>query len=201
MLERYAIALYFAVFTLTSVGYGDIAAQNRVEFFFAAIIIAFGAIFWGYIIAMFCAIVTTSGASELSFREAMDELNVMLADRKLEPELRQRCRAYFHQAKSLRRVKRYTALEAEMSSDLRGAVSWASHRSWIIQLWYLRDAPSGCSVDISKMLDVCIYAPSELMQLKGALCRPFYTRRHLTVTLIDLNLSLTRVRRSRMGRV
>jgi len=35
----------------------------------------------------------------------MDELNIMLADRALEPELADRCRAYFHQTKSLRRVK------------------------------------------------------------------------------------------------
>ena len=181
-------------------------------------------------------------------------------------KLADRCRTYFHQTKSLRRVKRYHELEAQMSLELRRAVSYASQFGWLAQLWcvaarrrrggrlrglrvcvfvcvcarasaglfgeraplplaglhaskwcwyrvagrpqifrrrrptrvlrrrcafrrggasllrpdvaaaanarrvrrslgrYLRDAPPGCAMDISQVLDVMVYAPKELLQ-------------------------------------
>ena len=54
-LNQYAISLYFSVYTITAVGFGDIAAQNRVEYFFAALFIAVGAIFWAFTIGNFCS--------------------------------------------------------------------------------------------------------------------------------------------------
>ena len=46
--DKYAISLYFSVLTLTSLGYGDISAQNETEYFCSAAIIAFVALFWAH---------------------------------------------------------------------------------------------------------------------------------------------------------
>ena len=72
-LSRYAIALYFSVYTLTSVGYGDVAAQNTAEYFVAAALVAFSAWFWAYTIGNFCSIVATSDQHAIHFHQERRE--------------------------------------------------------------------------------------------------------------------------------
>ena len=57
LVRRYAAAFYWAVYTLTSVGYGDITAQNTTEYFVASICMLFGAIIWAFIVGNACSIV------------------------------------------------------------------------------------------------------------------------------------------------
>jgi hypothetical protein len=135
-----ALALYFSVYTLTSVGYGDIAAQNRVEFFFASLCISLSAIYWAYTIGSFCSIVSTSDKHGMIFRQSMDELNFMLSDRNIPNDLRVRCRGYLHQAKGIKRTQDYVMLENQLSMDLRGAVTYQAHHEWLSRVWYLKDA-------------------------------------------------------------
>ena len=71
--DRYAISLYFSVYTLTSVGYGDVAAQNTAEYFVAAALVAFSAWFWAYTIGNFCSIVATSDQHAIHFHQARRE--------------------------------------------------------------------------------------------------------------------------------
>jgi len=78
--NQYAISLYFSVYTLTSVGYGDVSAQNRTEYFFASFLIAFAALFWAYTIGHFCSIVATSDQHAIHFHQTMDKVNAMLKD-------------------------------------------------------------------------------------------------------------------------
>ncbi|EGB03629.1 hypothetical protein AURANDRAFT_9604, partial [Aureococcus anophagefferens] len=53
MPHRYIAALYFSVYTLTSIGYGDITATNPTEFCVATFFIFFGSFFWAYTIGSF----------------------------------------------------------------------------------------------------------------------------------------------------
>ena len=105
-MRKYAASLYFAVYTLTSTGYGDIAAQNTLEYFTAALFMALGGLFWAFTIGNFCSIVSTLDVHGIAFRQLMDEANIMMEDRRLSSELRQRVRAYFHQSKSMQARRR-----------------------------------------------------------------------------------------------
>ena len=61
------------MYTLTSVGYGDVAAQNTAEYFVAAALVAFSAWFWAYTIGNFCSIVATSDQHAIHFHQARRE--------------------------------------------------------------------------------------------------------------------------------
>ena len=98
--DRYAISLYFSVYTLTSVGYGDVAAQNQTEYLFAAVVITFAAIFWAYKIGTFSSVASNADPATIAFRQTLDAVNEMLEARRIPDEMRVRVRMYFHQARA-----------------------------------------------------------------------------------------------------
>jgi hypothetical protein len=168
-LRKYAASLYFAVYTLTSTGYGDVAAQNMTEYFACAICMAVGAIFWAYTIGNFCSIVSTLDVHGITFRQTMDECNLMMEDRQLPAELRQRVRSYIQQSKGLQRLSNYRELERKLSLTLRGEVAAASQKTWLGKVWYLSTVSAEFTRDVSQSLGPMVYAPNELLDMPACL--------------------------------
>jgi hypothetical protein len=116
-----------------------VTATNQTEYLAAALLMAASAIFWAYTIGNFCSIVSTSDKYGIKFRQTMDELNVMLSDRRIPHDLRVRVRLYFHEAKVIERQKGYRDLENTLSLVLRGEVASAAQRPWMRKVRAPRD--------------------------------------------------------------
>ena len=53
--RKYVAAFYWAIVTITSVGYGDVCPVNSLEMFLSTIAILFGAALWAYLIGSACS--------------------------------------------------------------------------------------------------------------------------------------------------
>ena len=62
-MEKYSAAVYWAMYTLTSVGYGDISATNTTEMQVCTICLLIGSFMWAYIIGSACSIAASISAS------------------------------------------------------------------------------------------------------------------------------------------
>ena len=183
--HRYLVALYFAVYTLTSIGFGDITAQTVPEFYVILVLMVLSSVFWAYVIGNFCNIMATSDLFGIEFKQRMDELNFMMAERRFEPELRQRCRMYYLESKNVKRVLNYRKIENDMSDAMKGEVAVANNQAWLDKVWYLKDAPRQFVVEISQLLNPLTYAP----------VRPFAVSAR-TKLVPSRSLPLTRARRA-----
>ena len=160
---KYVSALYFSVYTLTSIGYGDISAHNPLEYLICTICMLLASFMWAYTIGNFCSIVSTMDKHTIIFRQTMDELNFMMKDRGLPVEMRERVRLYFHQSKDTQRVLCYHDLEQQMSTQLRGEVAAVGNREWLCKVWYLKDGvPTEFVREVSQCLSCAVYAPLEI---------------------------------------
>ena len=135
----YAYSLYFAVMTITSVGYGDVVATafNPFEQVLCSFIMLLSGMIWGYLIGTFCGLAASLSPVVKSFREDLSSLNYFMRQHHLPSETRVRMREYFHQTIHLRHVDIQPAAR-EALPCVQAEVSFIVNARWIDQVWYLR---------------------------------------------------------------
>eukprot|EP00405_Crypthecodinium_cohnii_P037297 CAMPEP_0206538958 /NCGR_PEP_ID=MMETSP0325_2-20121206/8169_1 /ASSEMBLY_ACC=CAM_ASM_000347 /TAXON_ID=2866 /ORGANISM="Crypthecodinium cohnii, Strain Seligo" /LENGTH=288 /DNA_ID=CAMNT_0054036489 /DNA_START=215 /DNA_END=1081 /DNA_ORIENTATION=- len=137
---------------------------------------------WAVVLGQVCGIVSNLDSEEQVFRSRMDELNTMMEDRVIDPEVRTRLRSFFLSNKTAQRRARQKHIIASMSPGLRGEVALEINRRWMMKVSLLKHIIDGCSspkkgpfytaflVEVSLKLTTCIYAQSETFGMNHTLC-------------------------------
>ena len=73
--DQYLVCFYWAMTTMTTVGYGDICPESNAERAFTVVAMVAGGAFYGYIIASIASIVTQVDANANSYYERMDMIH------------------------------------------------------------------------------------------------------------------------------
>lgn len=129
--QVYVTCLYFALMTLSTVGYGDITPATDAERTFCVALFLVGGALWAYVVGAVCSIVASVDKATSEFRTTMDELNIFMEDEMLPQDMRTRLRRYFRYSRSVQRRRFRRQLLTDMSPQLRGEVSAYSHREWV----------------------------------------------------------------------
>ena len=169
VMHKYWAALYFSVYTMTGIGYGDITATRHSEMVVATLIMLSGAVFWAYMIGEFVTLVSHMDVYGNSFRQRMDELNYMMKDKKFPIQLKRRCRMYLLHSRQHSRQVNYRQLEKSMSISLRHEVA-AQNNRWILHVWYFKGAQPSFVVELSQHAHSLFYAPMEVVEQALTLC-------------------------------
>mmetsp|Transcript_49419 Transcript_49419/g.124462 ORF Transcript_49419/g.124462 Transcript_49419/m.124462 type:complete len:705 (-) Transcript_49419:116-2230(-) len=159
--QVYGIALYWALISLTSIGYGDVTPQNQFEYWVATFCTSVMAAVWAYVIGAVCSIVSTLEPHEMSFKRTMDDLNWLMSDRKMPHEMCRKLRRYFHETREMNRRRVEREVIDQMSPKLQGEFAFFMHSRWIEKVWYLRNMPHEIIVFMSRNLKMAVYSPNE----------------------------------------
>lgn len=145
--KLYVTSAYFASYTMTSVGYGDIYPTNAVERCVCLLLLFWAGITWAYIIGQVSHIVGAMDAHEQRFRQTMDDLNFMMEDRNLPQAMRRRLRSFFLYNKDVQRYQSHRRLLEKMSPALQGEVALTANAIWIEKVSFLAEFVQGISPD------------------------------------------------------
>mmetsp|Transcript_22010 Transcript_22010/g.39445 ORF Transcript_22010/g.39445 Transcript_22010/m.39445 type:complete len:654 (-) Transcript_22010:75-2036(-) len=186
--KLYVASAYFASYTMTSVGYGDISPRNGTERLCLLVLLFCSGLLWTYLLGEVCNVVAAIGAHEQEFRSTMDDLNFMMRDRALPTYMRKKLRRFFLSTRDVRQQDCYSMLFSKMSPALRGEIAWAMNHMWVTKVSFLKgmvhdhSAPAmrrsvfgttqevtpvlptfeAFVVDIAVSLDTLLYAGEEL---------------------------------------
>ena len=120
-------------------------------------------LFWAHTVAVLCGVIANLNPSLRVFRNQMDDLNAFMRNEQMPPDMAQRLREYFHRLYPLRREQAYKKLFIDMSPALhREVVIWCNAR-WTQRVWFLHSTSDGFKFDISRALQIRLFAPKELV--------------------------------------
>ncbi|KAK3233293.1 hypothetical protein CYMTET_56404 [Cymbomonas tetramitiformis] len=136
---KYLCSFYWAVATLSTLGYGDVVPTTHVERMFAIVATVMGASIYSYIIGTCCGLVAGMGEHQQAFYKKMDVLNHFMSDKGLSPQLQERLRDYFRfrHSSTHGNPDADSRLLLDMSPALRAEVTTFTHSVWInkVQMW------------------------------------------------------------------
>jgi len=167
----YLISLYWAVMTITGIGYGDITPQNSSEYVAAVFLMTSMAAGWAYIIGEITASMSNLNPHEVGFKQSVDALNSLLLDWNVPHTMRKSLRTYFHEAKDLWRYLEQKRTLDQLSPHMQGQVSMRLHSAWIENVRWLR----GLQEEVTSLMPVLqnlramMYGPGELISAQRCL--------------------------------
>lgn len=166
--QIYGASLYWAITTITSVGYGDIIPQSVPEMRWCTILIMFGSILWAYIIGNACGIVNTLDVATMNHRQTMDQLNRFMEDQGMPTKQRLRLRAYFNNCRDIAKSDGHRQLISKMSPALKEEVAYSASR-WLANLDYFRGVSSKFVATLSNEVISNVFVPAEVIEWSNAL--------------------------------
>lgn len=171
--DLYAISMYWAVMTLTSIGYGDIYATNRLEYWVCNFAMVCMAVAWTYVIGGVVATIGNMHLHETRYRQTMDDLNHMMEEANMPPEIRVRVRRYLSEAKDVSRKRNEKHILEQMSPALQGEIALFLHKESVMQVSYLSEMDTDDRRDIlvcaAQRLTTLVFAPFEQVMEPRAL--------------------------------
>ena len=116
---RYSTAFYWATMTLTTIGYGDVGANNQTEQWVAIWVMFLGGGLYAYVVGGICGIFAAMNPELSDFHTSMDTLNALMEETDVDGDLRVELRSFFRNCQPIHKAKYDQAVVKLMSPNLR----------------------------------------------------------------------------------
>ncbi|XP_044173366.1 LOW QUALITY PROTEIN: uncharacterized protein LOC114949688 [Acropora millepora] len=94
-LTRYCTAVYWAVATMTSTGYGDVHGHNLVEMTFASCVMIFGKLLFGFILGNVASTLANAEIQRVKYEEKLGAIQAYMSDQSIPKSLQNRVMNFY----------------------------------------------------------------------------------------------------------
>ncbi|OWZ19762.1 Voltage-gated Ion Channel [Phytophthora megakarya] len=167
--EKYVTAFYWAIMTMTTVGYGDVHPTTTHERIFAIVAMILGAWIFAYGITNVVAMVTNLNGPDSRFQLKMDELNDYMEARELPMQLRYEIREFFFNTRISAESKLVNEgkILAELSALLRSKIAFAINDSVLNKMPFFAGADHNFLMELALSMRMVCFPPLEEVILEG----------------------------------
>lgn len=166
-LTRYVKSLYWAVVTLTTVGYGDIVPVTISQTLYSMAVMVFGVGVYGYVIGNVANILSKRDPAKMAFNENIDRLKAFVKYRDLPVYLQHRVRDYYAYLWKKRLGYDESGFLKNLPAGLRYEVELYLKRKIVDKIPLFKDTGEGFLNDIALNLKPAIYTPGETIIRQG----------------------------------
>ncbi|KAL3669617.1 hypothetical protein V7S43_005002 [Phytophthora oleae] len=167
--EKYVTSFYWAIMTMTTVGYGDVHPTTTHERIFAIVAMILGAWIFAYGITNVVAMVTNLNGPDSRFQLRMDNLNDYMDARELPVQLRYEIREFFFNARISAESKLVNEgkILAELSALLRSKIAFAINDSVLNKMPFFAGADHNFLMELALSMRMVCFPPLEEVILEG----------------------------------
>lgn len=158
---QYMNSLYWAITTLTTVGYGDITPTTEIEITFTLMVMFLGVSMYAYIIGSVSSLISNLDAAQARYREKLDQIQTYMRENKISPTLQQKIRDYYqYRWIENRDIRDYHILE-ELPYPLKMKLALQLHKEVIEKVPIFQGATDHFVEEIVMALKPEILPPNE----------------------------------------
>ena len=165
--QRYLDSFYWAVMTVTTVGYGDITPQTGAQKLYAIGVMLLGAGVYAFLIGNIASMLNNLDPLRSAHLQQRERLSAFMHYRALPRPLQQRVQDYFDHLWEQRAVSDEDATLAELPPALREAVALHLRRDLVRHVPLFRDAPDAFVRDVALRMTSFVCLPGDTVVRAG----------------------------------
>jgi hypothetical protein len=165
--SRYLVALYWAMTTMSTVGYGDITPHTDTERLYCIIAMVIGCGYWGFVLGSMTSIISNKDLNTRAYWARMDDVKAWVDHHKFPTNVRRRIRRYFHNYLSQKSAPDEGAIMNDMSPGLRDEVSKHLVNPEIRACRLLAGLPNGALARLINVVQSVTFGPGEVLAREG----------------------------------
>ncbi len=176
--DQYNAALYWAVMTVTTIGYGDVVPKTTAERWVSIFGMMVGGAAYAYIVGSVCGLVASMGELKALLNRKIDDLNVFMEEQGMPSSRRVALREYFLYTSKMEKNHISRRLMDEMSPQMRMELYCMINEKWVDKLPFLK-----CASELERhrfvgslcmSLEPKIFPPGEKICHPGEIARCLY---------------------------
>uniref|UniRef100_A0A7S4PDA0 Cyclic nucleotide-binding domain-containing protein n=1 Tax=Guillardia theta TaxID=55529 RepID=A0A7S4PDA0_GUITH len=149
LLYQWVTSIYWAITTMTTIGYGDISATTEQERELACLVMVIGCAFFAWSTGKITQMLTDQKRCQIRFRDKLDELSGFVKARDLPEELVQQIKSFYMLKFPAMRIFDEDAIFADLPSGLSKAVKVELFKDIVLQ------CPLFHAVERSIAIEIC----------------------------------------------
>jgi len=172
--DRYLVAWYWSIMTVTTIGYGDVVPRTNAERIVAIFAMLLGAGVYAFILGNVTSLVAALDIQMQEYYLIRDTLSEFMNAYNLPHSLRRRLRQYFRYRLAQGETTDWSTVTNQMSLSLQQEVSMYSDSHWISGSFYLQDQPTDVIGAIAAAMVSQTFGSNEKMMRVGELAAELF---------------------------
>lgn len=165
--DAYSLALYWAITTLTTVGYGDITPKTLWERYYTIAVMIVGVGSFGYIIGNVASFLANMDIVKANYRKKLEEITAFLNYRAIPPALQKQVQDYYEYLWESRLGNDEKTLLEEIPEPLRTDIAMHMRKDLIKKVSFFQKGEESLLRDIVLSLSPRVYLPNTYIIRKG----------------------------------
>lgn len=158
---KYVRAIYWTFTTLTTVGYGDIAAKSISQMLFACSVQVVGVGVFGFILSNVASLLSRSDAAREHHMDNLDKVETFMNMHRIPAELRSKIRSYYHYLWTNKKGYQDQSLLEGLPSKIQSELFFHINKSIVEKVPFLMGASQELIEDLMNELEPRIFVPGE----------------------------------------
>ena len=158
---EYIRAFYWAMTTLTTVGYGDIAAKTAYQMLYCSGTQLVGVGVFGFVLSNVASLLSRLDAAREHHMDNLDQIETVMHSYKIPPETKSKVRSYYHYLWKEHRGYMDKSVLEDLPSKLQAELHFAINHAIIERVSFLKEASNEMLEDIMLALDHRVFVPGE----------------------------------------